>query len=207
MRVHLRQRVEATAALLLIGVIYVVLPARFRLGPAGLVLGVEALFLFPLWYALFTERTHLTRVLAIGLTTLLTIAIGASAALLISRLIGGKSQATELLRDAALIWLTNVLVFATWYWEIDGGGPFQRHRGPYRSDDFVFPQQARADGRFVEWQPQFLDYLFLAFNTSTAFSPTDTMVLSRRAKALLMTQSVISLVVVAVIAARAVNTL
>lgn len=207
MQVHLRQRVEATAALLVIGLIFLILPARFRIGPPLLVLGVEVLFLVPLWFTIITQRYHVTRLLALALTGIVTGAVAASATLLITRLIGGKSQATELLRDAALIWLINLIVFAVWYWEIDGGGPFKRHEEGYQSDDFVFPQHARDDDRFAGWQPQFVDYLFLAFNTSTAFSPTDTMVLSRRAKCLLMTQSVMSLVVVAVIAARAVNTL
>lgn len=207
MHVHLRQRVEVTAALLVIGLIFLVLPARFRIGPPLLVLGVEVLFLVPLWLTIVTQRYHVTRVLALSLTGIITGAVATSATLLIARLVGGKSQAAELLRDAALIWLINLIVFAVWYWEIDGGGPFKRHEEGYQSDDFVFPQHTRDDERFAGWQPQFVDYLFLAFNTSTAFSPTDTMVLSRRAKCLLMTQSIMSLVVVAVIAARAVNTL
>lgn len=207
MHVHFRQRVEVTAALLAIGLIYLALPERFRIGPSLLVLGVEVLFLIPLWFTVITERYHVTRLLALALTGVITGALAASAILLIVRLVGGKSQAAELLRDAALIWLINLIVFAIWYWELDGGGPFKRHEEGYQSDDFIFPQHARGSERFAGWQPQFVDYLFLAFNTSTAFSPTDTMVLSRRAKGLLMTQSIMSLVVVAVIAARAVNTL
>lgn len=204
---HIRQRLEASAALVVIGLIFLMLPARFRVGPALLVLAVEVLFFVPLWLTVLTDRAHIARKLALALTGLVTLAVAVSAALLIFRLVGGKSKAADLLRDAALIWIINLIVFAIWYWEIDGGGPYKRHEAGYRSDDFIFPQLTRSDDRFAGWQPEFVDYLFLAFNTSTAFSPTDTMVLSRRAKALLMTQSIMSLVVVAVIAARAVNTL
>ena len=111
------------------------------------------------------------------------------------------------LRDAGLIWIVNILIFALWYWEIDGGGPGRRHREGYHSSDFVFPQLTLDQKDGPPWCPSFVDYLFLAFNTSTAFSPTDTLVLSRRIKLLVMTQSLISLMVLAIIAARAINTL
>lgn len=101
----------------------------------------------------------------------------------------------------------NILAFAVWYWEIDGGGPARRHPGRHSSTDFAFPQQQDDDGLVEGWSPGFVDYLFLAFNTSIAFSPTDTLVLSRRAKLLMMAQALISLVVLAVLAARAINTL
>jgi uncharacterized membrane protein len=116
--------------------------------------------------------------------------------------------ARVLLQGAALIWVANVLTFAVWYWEIDGGGPARRHRAAHEPTDFLFPQVAAADPELAKgWSPRFVDYVFLAFNTSTAFSPTDTLVLSRRAKALMMIQSLISLLVIAVLAARAINTL
>ena len=99
-------------------------------------------------------------------------------------------------------------MFAFWYWEVDGGGPVERHTASsYRSDDLVFPQQRQHEGASQLWMPQFVDYLFLAFNSSTALSPTDTLVLSRRMKLLMMCQSLISLTVLAVVASRAVNAL
>jgi uncharacterized membrane protein len=114
----------------------------------------------------------------------------------------------SVLVDAALIWASNVVTFAVWYWEIDGGGPAERRMDAHTSEDFVFPQLARQEGREVTgWAPGFLDYLFLAFNTSTAFSPTDTPVLSQRAKVLTMIQSVLSLVVILVLVGWAINTL
>jgi uncharacterized membrane protein len=87
---------------------------------------------------------------------------------------------------------------------VDGGGPVERHRDAYRCTDFVFPQFQQDDAAIrAAWHPEFVDYLFLAFSTSTAFSPTDTLILSRRVKLLMMAQSLISLVVVAVLIARA----
>jgi hypothetical protein len=161
------------------------------------------------------ELHGLSRALALTLVGLVTAALAASVALVIGQLVykdllvewlGSSPSPAGLLGFAALIWLSNVLVFAIWYWEIDAGGPVERHRGTYRSDDLVFPQRQRdfdADG----WVPDFLDYLFFAFNSATAFSPTDTLVMSRRMKVLMMCQSLISLAVLAVVAARAVNAL
>jgi uncharacterized membrane protein len=112
-----------------------------------------------------------------------------------------------LLRDAALLWVINVVTFAVWYWEIDGGGPAQRHREGHVSEDFLFPQMNLGDKTAHSWSPGFLDYLFLAFNTSTAFSPTDTAFLSRPAKLLMMVQALLSLVILAVLVSRAINAL
>jgi len=117
------------------------------------------------------------------------------------------------LGSAAAIWVSNFLVFASWYWRLDGGGPHLRARAPGHSDGaFLFPQMTmHPDAKIAageeEWQPHFVDYLFLAFNTSTAFSPTDVPVLSRWAKILMMLQSMISLLVIALLAGRAVNIL
>ncbi len=108
---------------------------------------------------------------------------------------------------AALLWVINVATFAVWYWEIDGGGPAQRRRQEHRSEDFLFPQMNLGDKSARDWSPGFLDYLFLAFNTSTAFSPTDTAVLSRRAKVLMMVQALLSLLILAVLVSRAINAL
>jgi hypothetical protein len=117
-----------------------------------------------------------------------------------------------LLRSAAALWVTNVLVFALWYWRLDAGGPHQRDlRAGHPSGSFLFAQMTfREDDVPPEWKgwsPTFIDYLFLAFNTSTAFSPTDVPVLSRWAKLLTMAQASISLTVVVILAARAVNIL
>lgn len=120
-----------------------------------------------------------------------------------------RTSPGQLLAGALILWTMNTLVFATWYWRLDAGGPHRRsHHKNYRDGAFLFPQATIGDGkRYSDWRPAFVDYLFLSFNTSTAFSPTDTPVLSRWAKVLMMLQSSLSLTTLAVVAARAVNTL
>lgn len=121
----------------------------------------------------------------------------------------GNEGGLQLLGDTVLVWLTNIFVFALWYWLLDSGGPMHRDSeapGTPRPD-FVFPQQANSIPGWNKWQPQFVDYLFLAFNTSTSFSPTDTLVLARWGKLLMMAQALMSLVILAVLAARAINIL
>jgi uncharacterized membrane protein len=119
----------------------------------------------------------------------------------------------RLLSSAAALWVSNFLVFASWYWRLDGGGPHQRAQSPGHTDGaFLFPQmtmhpEAKTAAGEDEWEPHFIDYLFLAFNTSTAFSPTDVPVLTRWAKILMMVQALISLLVIALLAGRAVNIL
>jgi uncharacterized membrane protein len=124
---------------------------------------------------------------------------------LVEALVDHTAEGPELLRGGGLLWVSNMLTFALWYWEVDSGGPAHRHATHCGSSDFAFPQRVLGGEVEAHWAPDFLDYLFLAFNTSTAFSPTDTMVLARRAKALMMYQSVISLVTVVVLVARAIN--
>jgi uncharacterized membrane protein len=121
--------------------------------------------------------------------------------------LGGGTSAPALLRDAALLWLINVATFAVWYWEIDGGGPARRHREGHLSQNFLFPQM-NFDGKAARaCPPGSLDYLFLAFNTSTAFRPTDTAFLSWRAKVLMMVQALLSLLILTVLVSQAINAL
>ena len=201
-------RWPALAVLLIIGVIYLALPDRYRIGPPWLVLTVGVVLLIPRLIALAHGHRRATRALALVSVTMLTLAVASSALLLLVQLPTGRIQPLDLLLDATLIWWANIVAFALWYWEIDAGGPVQRHPGRHCSADFLFPQQQHDDDGLVEgWSPTFVDYLFLAFNTSTAFSPTDTLVLSRPAKLLMMTQSFLSLVIIAGLVARAINTL
>jgi hypothetical protein len=135
-----------------------------------------------------------------------------SVILLVSALASHKQSPSALLLSAASLWFTNILVFALWYWRLDAGGPHGRDsRLRHAEGAFLFPQMTMpvGDGRehSPSWSPHFVDYLFLAFNTSTAFSPTDTPALARWAKAMMMFQSLISLTVLALLAARAVNIL
>jgi uncharacterized membrane protein len=195
-------------AFVLIAVAYAVLPDRLRAGPPWLLL----LLLLPLIAATALSRRRGRHDIALWLgrtmTALVTLTLAISVVFLLTRLSASKVSGSFLLSSAASLWATNIGVFALWYWELDSGGPAERRPGNYHSIDFVFPQfQQDPEGAESYWLPDFVDYLFLAFNTSTAFSPTDTLVLSRRAKALMMAQSIISLIVLAVLAARAVNVL
>jgi hypothetical protein len=204
----------AMMALVAIGGIYMLVSESLSPGPRGLLMAAIVALLVPLLLSLRHGRVRLTRTLGLALLGLVTCAEAASATFLVISLVAEPVRVSDvphnaalvLLRDAALIWIVNILTFALWYWELDGGGPGRRHREGYHSSDFVFPQLT-LDAPPAGWCPHFMDYLFLSFNTSTAFSPTDTLVLSQRAKALMMTQALLSLMVLAILAARAINTL
>jgi hypothetical protein len=113
----------------------------------------------------------------------------------------------SLIRAAVVIWLTNVVVFALAFFELDQGGPFKRLHGEGRAD-FLFAQQTDdLREKWADWRPAFVDYLYLSFTNSTAFSPTDTMPLSSWAKLLMLMESLSALVTIGVVAARAVNIL
>jgi hypothetical protein len=201
------RRWPAALALLAIGVAYAFVPSYLRLGPRWLPLVLCALFLIPLSIVRRLGHYILTRTLAMAFTALLTVALFGSTAFFVFRLPGGKVPPLHLLRDGALIWGANVLLFTLWYWELDCDGPHARHTRGYRATDLLFPQLAMGDDAPPGWKPQFLDYLFHSFNTSAAFSPTDTLVLSHRVKVLMMVQALISVTVFGVVIARAINTL
>jgi len=140
-----------------------------------------------------------------------TLAVAVSAIFLLVSPSVADVSALELLRDGLLLWSSNTLNFALWYWEIDGGGPAHRllHRTP-PSTDFAFPpqQQAALTGQQdMDWAPLLVDYLFLAFTSSSTFGPTDTLVMARRAKVLMMLQASLSLIIFGGIVARAVGNL
>lgn len=185
------------------------LPPRLSVGPDwGLPVVVAALSVL----VLATHRRGLyawARGLTFAAIAALTLALITSLALLIQGLPGHKDKPADLLRSAAVLWLTNVLVFALWYWKLDAGGPTGRDQciGDIQvPSSFLFPQMMRQPID-LSWSPEFIDYLFVAFNTSTAFSPTDTAVLDGWAKIMTMLQSLISLSVLAILAARAINVL
>jgi len=213
-RVSLGPRTEprwpAAVALLAAGWMYLGLPEDISLGPRWLLLAIILVLLAPL---VITHRSGLHRVnhvLAIVADGILTIFLIGSLSFLVQGLPSHREGPRALLQSAAGLWFTNILVFALWYWRLDAGGPHMRENatGPIQSA-FLFPQMTRpdADAASVRWAPHFVDYLFLAFNTSTAFSPTDTAVLSRKAKLAMMAQALISLTIIALLAARAVNVL
>lgn len=110
----------------------------------------------------------------------------------------------DLILTAINIYVTNIIVFALVYWEMDAGGPGKRRAAALDDHDFLFPQANLPAGN---WHPTFIDYVYVSSTNATAFSPTDTMPLSRRAKMLMLAQSLVSLITIALIAGRAVNIL
>jgi hypothetical protein len=184
-----------------------------RVGPDWLVFGLVAVLVIP---AIIVHRRgdwRLSHILGYAANSIATLAVAISLGLLISRLPMHKDPPAQLLRSALVLWAANILLFACWYWRLDAGGPHQRAlRRSHTDGAFLFPQMVldpdlRKEMGEDQWSPGFVDYLFLAFNTSTAFSPTDVPVLSRWAKVLMMVQSSISLATIALLAARAVNIL
>ena len=149
------------------------------------------------------------RGLGLGLIAVASLANAWSVALLIDDLLHGNNgdDPVPLLATGANIWITNVIIFALWYWELDCGGPAARAAGTDPHPDFLFPQMADTSGMFRDWEPQFTDYAYVSFTNATAFSPTDTMPMSRWAKLAMMLQASVSLVTAALVIARAVNIL
>jgi uncharacterized membrane protein len=201
-------RWPAVVAMLAAGCLYWSLPEPLSVGPGWLLLAVILVLAIPLLISNHRGEFNIARILTFTMNALITLAMIASLAFLIQGLPHHRNTPQALLRAAVALWVTNVLVFALWYWKLDGGGPLMREgrRGRLESS-FLFPQMLGEDGGDPSWSPHFMDYLYLAFNTSTAFSPTDTAVLSRWAKAGMMLQSLISLTIILLLAARAVNIL
>ncbi len=201
-------RWPAVLAALVIGGLNMALPESLSAGPRWLLLALVAVLLIPTALSRRAGRYGLNKALGHATAGTLTVFLAASVALLVKGLPAHAEPPATLLRSAALLWLSNILVFACWYWRLDAGGPHERDLlGPRHPSAFLFPQMTRPAEEYPGWSPEFLDYLFLAFNTSTAFSPTDTAVLTRWAKTIMMVQSAISLTVIAILAARAVNIL
>ncbi len=198
----------AVLAILATAALNVVLPEELTFGPGWLLLIVVTLLEIPTIIAHRIGRPGLHRVLSHTVAVIVTASMVGSLALLIFRLPSHADTPKVLLRSAGMLWIANVLVFASWYWRLDAGGPHQRDlRESHTEGAFLFPQMMIPGKHSRNWRPGFVDYLFLAFNTSTAFSPTDVPVLSRWAKMMMIVQASISLITVALIAARAVNIL
>jgi len=208
-------RWHALIAILTIAGLYLALPPYLTIGPRLVFPVVVGAMLVP---AVLTHRPGwhgVNHVIGLVISSVLTLAMIVSLALLIAALPAHKESGPQLIASAAALWLTNVLVFALWYWRLDAGGPHARDlRQEHTTGAFLFPQmmlrqedEGEEDDGPERWAPQFIDYLFLAFNTSTAFSPTDTPNLTRWGKILMMVQSIIALTVIALLAGRAVNIL
>ncbi len=204
-RTMLIQRVVAALVAVSIGVLFLALPGFLTIGPNWLLLVVEGILFLPLLFFGYTKRLlsrRGIRVLTLTMLGVATAALASGIALLVHSLTG-NNNASLLLRSAALLWCSNVLVFSLWYWELDGGGPLKRHLMGHKAADFMFPQQ--TDGNSSNWAPHYLDYLFVAFTGATALSPADTYPLTRVAKGLMMIEAVFSMIVIVLLAGRAVN--
>jgi hypothetical protein len=206
-------RWPALVAMLSVSALNLALPSSLSPGPDWLVLVLVACLLTPAVILHRAGREQIAHIFNYAALGVVTVAMIASLTLLIKGLSSHKESPGQLLLSASLLWFSNLLIFASWYWRLDAGGPHKRDlEGPHTDGAFLFPQmmvdpELRKAMGDENWRPGFVDYLFLAFNTSTAFSPTDVPVLSRWAKMLMMVQASISLATVALLAARAVNIL
>jgi uncharacterized membrane protein len=187
------------------------LPSRLTVGPTWLVPALEGTLLVGVFLATPNQvmREHRRRRLAaLGITAFVSAANVYSLAELTHFLLHHNvSNGGELIGSGVLIWLTNFLIFALWYWELDRGGPGTRASGHDRAPDFLFPQMNDDRVQRPNWRPQFIDYLYVSLTNATAFSPTDTMPLTPMAKSIMGVQALVSLVTVGLIISRAVNIL
>jgi hypothetical protein len=206
-------RGQALLAVLAIGAIYLALPPNLVLGPVWLLPTLIVILLVPTVLSHRVGRYSLNRTLGMIINGIITLALIGSVILLVRTLPTHRSSPLQLLRSGGLLWLTNVIVFALWYWRLDGGGPTKRHKEKkFGSTSFLFPQMQipqdeRAQFACAHWRPRFVDYLFVAFTQSSTFGPTDSPLLARWAKVLAMIQILISLTIVVLLISRAIGVL
>ncbi len=188
------------------------LSERLTVGPSWLVPALEGVLLIGLSMATPRQLEHEhtgRRRAAIALTAFVSAANVFSLVELTHYLLHSKAlnYGQELIVSGMLIWLTNFLIFALWYWELDRGGPGRRAAGHDGPPDFLFPQMSDDRIEPLYWRPRFIDYLYVSLTNATAFSPTDTMPLSPMAKSIMGAQSLVSLVTIGLVVSRAVNIL
>ena len=206
-------RWQALLAFLAVGAIYVALPSNLVIGPIWLLPTIIVVLLIPTVMSHRIGKHSLNRALGILINGIITIALIASVVLLVRALPSHRENPLSLLRSGGLLWLTNVIVFALWYWRLDGGGPTtRREEDKFGSTSFLFPQMQvphdeRAEFACAKWRPHFIDYLFVSFTQSSTFGPTDAPLLARWAKVLSMIQIFISLSIVILLISRAVGVL
>jgi hypothetical protein len=217
------RRFAVGAAILVAALLYVLLPNPLILGPRLLVPALELALFIPLVVAnphRFTRETAPLRAISIALIVLIAVANVTALGLLIHELVGGHAESGRLLLlGAAQVWITNMIAFGLAFWELDRGGPVSRALKPHDQlppADFRFPQDedhdaiaevAARSAKVSDWSPAFMDYLYVSVTNSSAFSPTDTMPLSHRAKILMSIESLSGLVLMVIVIARGVNVL
>jgi hypothetical protein len=206
-------RWQALLAFLAVGGIYLALPHSLVVGPTWWLPVAIVVLVTPTIVAHRMGRYSLNRALGLVTSSVITLALIASVVLLVLGVPAHKEAPLALLCSGAELWLTNVLVFALWYWRLDGGGATKRQqRGEFGSRSFVFPQMQiekveRSRFECTGWRPYFIDYLFIAWTTSSTFGPTDAPLLARWAKVFTMLQIAISLTIVIVLISRAIGVL
>ena len=190
---------------------YMTLPAKLTIGPSWVIPALESTLIIPLTLRApyrHPEEARLIRSASLLLIAVVNLANMGSLALLVhSVLSGGSVSGRQLIFSGIQIWLTLILVFALWFWELDRGGPAVRGSPDHREPDFLFPQMATPELKQPNWMPAFVDYLYVSFTNVTAFSPTDTLPLTHRAKVLMLVESLASITTVVMVAGRAVNIL
>ena len=207
------RRWPSVAAVLFALALTLVRPEELRVTPAWLLPTVEGILLVVLIVrdpGRIDRRSSLLRGVSLCVVALLVLdAIGATVHLVSVLISGGAvtSSATTLLAAGVIVWSSNVIAFSLLYWELDNGGAAARAHGMPRTPDLAFPQQLNEEIAPPGWRPQFLDYLYLGITASTAFSPTDVMPLAAWAKIGMAVQSLVSLTVLGLVVARAVNVL
>lgn len=206
-------RGQALLAFLAICAIYLALPRNLIIGPIWLLPSLIVVLLVPTVVSHRVGKHSLNRALGFIINGITTLALIGSVILLVRALATHRETPLHLLRSGGLLWLTNVIVFALWYWRLDGGGPILRHKqNKFGSTSFLFPQMQiphdeRGEFACARWRPRFVDYLFVAFTQSSTFGPTDAPLLARWAKVLAMIQILISLTIVVLLISRAVGVL
>jgi len=200
------------AAVLAALVLQLFLPDRFVFGSRYALIAMEALLLVAMSFT--TPKERIFRSISRRINVLLLIGLTSAANIYsvveISRQLlqtGRVTHGRELVLTVLNIFLTNIIIFALWYWEMDGGGPGRRQAAAKYEQDFLFPQNRHEEYRHPQWQPTFVDYLYVSSTNAMTFGPADTKPLSRRAKLLMLTQAVVSLAVVTLVAARAISIL
>jgi uncharacterized membrane protein len=189
------------------------LPNQLTIGPFWLLPAVEATLLFGLVGASprpATRHSPIRRRIALALIALVSAVNVFSLIALVHYLLhGGRAGGRQLIFSGVALWVTNVLLFGLWYWELDRGGPGARASGSDPAPDFLFPQMTDDAAKYARpgWMPGLVDYLYVSLTNSAAFSPTDTMPLTPTAKLLMGAQSLVSILIVVLVVARAVNIL
>jgi uncharacterized membrane protein len=193
-------------------VVQMLLPEALSIGPTWMLPAVELVVLISLVMvnpSKLNKESRDLRLISVSMIAVISLANALALGLLLHELLNSRSQLAgrTLLYAAVGIWTMNAIAFGIWYWEIDRGGPIRRCLPSHSAPDFMFVQMENPGVCDTAWYPRFFDYLYLSITNSTAFSPTDTLPLTTRAKALMAAQSVTSLATIAVVGARAVNIL